>query len=274
MGETFGRTEGLAVVTGAASGMGEATAEIFARTPGPLLLCDVNEERLAATIARFGRSEPVETLVGDISDTTFPQRLAAAAGNRKIGALVHCAGLSPTMASAERILEVNLAATLRLVEVLPPLMAQNGAAVLFASMAAHGGIEAMDGQLSQIASAEDVASLLPICQNSGIAYSVSKRAVLLLARRLAAVFGKNGSRVTTISPGIIDTPMGRQEMEQQAVMNVIVESSALKRPATAVEVANVAAFLCSPAASFVSGIDVPVDGGAIAAQQTGAVKLG
>lgn len=264
------RPAGVAVVTGAASGMGEAAARLLGEAGWPLLACDLNGDRLEAAATGFRANGPVETLDGDISDPGFPDRLVAALAGRPVGALIHCAGLSPTMADPVRILEVNLAATFRLVEAVRPRMSEGAAAVLFASSAAHMIGANLDEQISRITTPEAVASLAPISPDPGMAYTVAKRGVFLLAQREARAFGRQGARIVSISPGIIDTPMGRAEMEKQPVMKTAVEMSALARPARAEEVAAVAVFLCSPAASFVTGVDILVDGGSIAGMRPAA----
>jgi NAD(P)-dependent dehydrogenase (short-subunit alcohol dehydrogenase family) len=123
---------------------------------------------------------------------------------------------------------------------------------------------AFDERLNAATTPDAVASLIDLCPDSGIAYSVSKRGVKLLVERESPAFGARGARIASISPGIIDTPMGRAEMEQQPIMKVLVEKSPLGRPALAEEVAAVAVFLCTPTASFVTGTDILVDGGSIA----------
>ena len=137
------RPEGLAIVTGAASGMGEASARLMAEAGWPLLLCDVNAERLGNSAKALGKGD-AEVLAGDISAPGFGDALVAALKGRKVGALVHAAGLSPTMASAERILDVNLAGTMRLTETVLPHMSEGACAVLFASSAAHQMGDKMD----------------------------------------------------------------------------------------------------------------------------------
>jgi NAD(P)-dependent dehydrogenase (short-subunit alcohol dehydrogenase family) len=259
-------TPGIAVITGAASGMGEAAARLMGEAGWPLLLLDLNAERLQQSAAGLG----AETLAGDIADPAFPDRLAAAIGARPVGAFIHCAGLSPTMAEPARILEVNLAATMRLVDVVRPRIAEGGAAVLFASSAAYAIGNMLDEPISKVTTPEAVTSLQAVSPISGAAYSVSKRAVQMLVEREAGAFGRRGARITSISPGIIDTPMGRAEMEQQPIMQKMVETSALGRSARAEELASVAVFLCSPQASFVSGVDILVDGGWLAGSRNGA----
>ncbi|CAN7445313.1 SDR family oxidoreductase [Phenylobacterium sp. LjRoot225] len=258
------RPAGVAIVTGAASGMGEAAARLMSEAGWPLLLCDLNAERLDDAADRLRAGGQADTLAGDIADAGFPDRLASALAGRAVGALIHCAGLSPTMADPARILEVNLAATMRLLDVVRPRMAQDAAAVLFASSAAHMQGATLDAEISKVTTPEAVASLAAYAPESGAAYSISKRGVMLLVRREAAAFGQRGARIASISPGIIDTPMGRAEMALQPIMQTLVDRSALGRPARSEEVAAVAVFLCTPAASFVTGTDILVDGGSLA----------
>jgi NAD(P)-dependent dehydrogenase (short-subunit alcohol dehydrogenase family) len=102
----------------------------------------------------------------------------------------------------------------------------------------------------------------------GSAYGLSKLGVIRLVRRLGVPWGRRGARILSLSPGIIDTPMGRQELAGQPVMQPMIDASALGRMGTADEIAAVVAFLTSPSASFMTGCDVLVDGGFMASTPT------
>ena len=97
-----------------------------------------------------------------------------------------------------------------------------------------------------------------------MAYIVSKHGVRRYVRRAAAGWGARQARIVSVSPGIIDTPMGNQEAAAQPLMAGMVTQTPLPRVGAADEVAAVACFLASREASFVSGCDILVDGGFIA----------
>ncbi len=259
------RPSGIAVITGAAAGMGEATARLFCEAGWPLLLCDLNRAKLEAMAASLQPKAEVQLLAADIASPTLAEQLKPLLEGRFVGALVHCAGLSPSMADPARILDVNLAGSMRLLQAVRPYLSPGAAAVLLASMSGHMlPLPGADAMLDKITAPEDVASLLSHPDVPKMAYSVSKRGVQRLARREAFSFGRQGARIVSLSPGIIDTPMGRAELAVEPRMQNMISGSPLPRMGTADEIASVALFLCSSAASFITGIDVPVDGGALA----------
>ncbi|MFB0874948.1 MULTISPECIES: SDR family oxidoreductase [unclassified Sphingobium] len=256
-------TDRLLIVTGAASGIGLANARHLAGKGYRVLMCDLNAEKLASVAAELGGA--AEVLVGDISSTAFPASLVAQVAGRSVAGMVHCAALSPTMAPAARILEVNLAATMRLTETVLPLLSPGAAAVLVASCGGYQIGAGFDPQIEAATTPAAVAELVPLCNDSSvIAYSLSKRAIHALVRREAKAFGRRGARIVSISPGIIETPQSTAELRAMPQLNEMIEATAFERLGQPEEIAEVAAFLCSPAASFVTGTDLLVDGGCLA----------
>lgn len=251
------------IITGAAGGMGIPTARRFAAQRRPLLLCDVSAGKLESLAADLrGEGASVTTLAGDISAPAFPQDLIAALGDAPLHALVHTAGLSPTMADPRRILEVNYFATERLVAALLPRFETGGCAVLISSMSGYLLRDpAMVAAVADMVAGKGSAAVEGFAVNPGMGYTLSKRAVIALVGREAAAFGARGLRICSIAPGFIDTPMSRAEQQQSEQMRQMITMVPLERLGVGDEIASVAEFLCSPAASYVSGCDIPVDGG-------------
>jgi NAD(P)-dependent dehydrogenase (short-subunit alcohol dehydrogenase family) len=262
------RASGVAIVTGAAGGMGRESARLLAEDGWTeLLLCDLSVERLEDVAAPLRASGcKVDILAGNIADPGFCDALGAAIGDRPIGAMIHTAGVSPRMSDTAGVLAINLDASVAITNLIRPRMAKGAAAVLFSSMAGHFAISPeADAAFEASLPPEGSAALMHLVASREMAYPLSKRAVRALVRREATEFGKRGARIVSISPGLIDTAMTRTEIPQSPPTQAMYERSPLSRLGDAAEVAAVAVFLCSPAAGFVSGIDILVDGGIFAA---------
>jgi len=243
--------------------MGAAVAAAMAGRR-PLVLADRDGSAAQQTAAALGGE--VRSVSCDITDARDLAALSRLVPN--LGSLVVTAGLSPSMAGGERILEVNLVGMANLLHSLDHAVGKGTAAVCFASIAGHGSVPpdevaaVLDDPL-----APDLPERLRTAgadpAEPGSAYGLSKLGVIRLVRRLASSWGRRGARILSLSPGIIDTPMGRQELNQQPVMQPMIDLvGRMGRPE---ELASVAAFLVSEKASFMNGCDVLVDGGFIAA---------
>jgi NAD(P)-dependent dehydrogenase (short-subunit alcohol dehydrogenase family) len=268
----------VAVVTGAAGAMGAACARALAPTIDVLLCTDLAEDRLRSTAAELVDQADTQVcaVAGDLTDAAFVTDLAArvrALGT--FGALVNPAGLSPSMADWRQILAVDLVAAARLLEVFEPLVEPGSVAVHIASVSAHmGGFDPeMDAVLDDPLAGDldtrfkAVAGDTP---DAGATYRLAKRGVIRLCERAAAAWGARGGRVVSVSPGLIDTEMGRLELEHNPIKTWLAETTPLgparmrdgtPLPGRIDDIANAVVFVCSDRASFISGSDVRVDGG-------------
>jgi NAD(P)-dependent dehydrogenase (short-subunit alcohol dehydrogenase family) len=248
----------VTVVTGAASGMGRCCIDRLRGTTEHLLAVDLRDPQIEGTIG----------LACDVSDPDAVEAIADAVSQLgPFRALAHAAGISPTMGDARRILDVDLVGTERILRCFERLIVPGSAAVCFSSLAAAQIAPFADPELDSLLDsplADDFLDQISVTINdSGLAYALAKRGVVRSCARAAVRWGHLGGRVNSIAPGIIDTPMGRQELEQQPAMRDMLQQVPLGRMGQADEVAGVAAFLLSDEASFVSGVDLLVDGAII-----------
>lgn len=268
----------VGIVTGAGRGMGAACAARLVDTVDVLLLVDRDERAVAdaaTTLAAGDHRGAPEPFALDITDVAAIERLVARVC--ELGALravAHAAGVSPSMADWSEVLSVDLVATARLVDALVPAVSAGTGIVCFASVAPlllpdDLLDEAVDAALDEPLDPRLLGRLRDALgaaiEDSGMAYVWAKRGVHRLVQREAVRLGPLGARICSVSPGIIDTPMGRREAAAQPFNELLVQQTPLGREGEAEEVAATVAFLLSDDASFVNGIDLPVDGGVVAA---------
>jgi NAD(P)-dependent dehydrogenase (short-subunit alcohol dehydrogenase family) len=266
----------VGIATGAGRGMGLACAQRLTGMVDTLLLIDLDEATVTAAAKDLSATAggAVEPFVLDITDGDGLSRLAARVAELgTLRAVAHAAGISPTMADWRRILTVDLVATAMLAEALRPLATAGTAMVFFASMAPLlGGIgpdpaadAVLDDPLGERFLERLHETLGPALEDPGLAYSWAKRGVHRFVQREAVRLGPVGARVCSVSPGIIDTPQGRQEAASHPSMDRLVQQTPLRRTGRPEDVAAVVAFALSAEAGFLSGIDLLVDGGLCAA---------
>ncbi len=264
----------LFVITGAASGMGFASARRLGKRDR-VLLVDINA-KLLDHVADQLLSEGVqaEKHVCDITNEHSVRLLAKTAQSLgQVSGVVNAAGISPSMADWRRILSVDLVGTAFILREFLPLMAPGSAAVCIASIASR--LSTSDPKIDAIIdnplypdflkSIEPFLSMpvpsTEVDPKSGMAYVLAKRGVVRLCERLAPAWAQRDARIVSISPGNIDTPMGRLEFERLSYIREATEKTPIRRLGRPEEIAAAVDFLCSDDASFITGCDLLVDGG-------------
>jgi NAD(P)-dependent dehydrogenase (short-subunit alcohol dehydrogenase family) len=262
--------QALAVVVGAGA-LGMAIARRVGASHR-VLLVDRDQKRLDSQVkAMQQEGHDAAGVVCDIVDKASVDDLAVAVEKAgPVRSLVHVAGLSPSSGDSAAILRVNLLGPALIANAFFELAQFGTAAVFITSLASHTGDVAP--QVSAVLDdplvpgwVERVKSAFGGDIDPGLAYQFSKYALLGMCQREAPRWGVKGARITSLSPGLVATPMGAQEYERNPGKYRLLESTPLGREVTMIEIADSVDFLLSDKASFISGVDLLVDGGLLAA---------
>jgi NAD(P)-dependent dehydrogenase (short-subunit alcohol dehydrogenase family) len=257
-------------------GMGHAIAHRLGAGK-KILLADNNEAALASVAeALSADGHQVDSRRVDVSSPESVRRLAEhAASLGAVTQVAHTAGLSPSQASAEAILAVDLLGTALVLDAFGEVIAPGGAGVMIASMAGHM-FPPLTSEQEKALAHNPPGELLHLdfiskITDPNFAYPIAKQANHIRVRAASAHWGRRGARVNSISPGVISTPMGQQELASPVGegMRAMIAMSATGRIGTPDDIAAATAFLLGPNASFITGTDLLVDGGVIAAIKAG-----
>jgi NAD(P)-dependent dehydrogenase (short-subunit alcohol dehydrogenase family) len=240
-----------------------------------VLLADIRQEN-ADTAAKvlFDAGFNVSTATVDVSSRTSVHALVEAATKLgEVSGVIHAAGVSPSQASPETILKVDLYGTALVLEEFGNVIARGGSGIVIASQSGHrlGPLSTEQDALLATTPVEELLRL-PMLQLDQIkdslhAYQISKRGNSLRVLAEAVRWGKRGARVNTISPGIIITPLANDELKgpRGPGYRRMLEVSAAGRAGTPDEVGTVGALLMGPDGAFITGSDFLMDGGVTAA---------
>jgi NAD(P)-dependent dehydrogenase (short-subunit alcohol dehydrogenase family) len=240
-----------------------------------VLLADLNQQNAdaAAKVLNDAGFE-VSTATVDVSSREAVHALvqsATALGD--VTGVIHAAGVSPTQASPATILKVDLYGTALVLEEFGNVIARGGSCVVIASQSGHRLPALTAEQNAALATTPaDALLTLPMLQPDQVrdslhAYQISKRGNSLRVMAEAVRWGKRGARVNTISPGIIFTPLARDELSgpRGEGYRRMIDVSAAGRGGTPDEVGTVGALLMGPDGGFITGSDFLMDGGVTAA---------
>ena len=236
----------VAIVTGASSGIGFGIAEKLAASGIAVLGTGRDEARLAELAAAIGDSKRVQTLAVDLTADDGPRRIVDAAVDRwgHVDFLVNNAGVGKPKPlhetddeSLDYFLGLMLRAPFRLARDVIPHMGPGSAIInVTSTFAVVGGLR-------------------------GGAYSAAKGGLTALTTHIACQYGAAGIRCNAVAPGVTQTPMVAERLEDERFRKINTEMTPHQRLGTVDDVASTVAFLCSPGGSFINGQTIVVDGG-------------
>lgn len=253
--------------------IGQAIARRISFGKRVLLADKMHENAEAAAKVLSNAGYDVAVTAVDVSSRQDVRALVGAA--TKLGAvtgLVHAAGVSPSQASVATILKVDLYGTALVLEAFGDAIENGGSGVVIASQSGHRLPPLSVEQNKQLATTpvEELLSL-PFLRPDQVtdtlhAYQISKRGNSLRVMAEAVRWGKRGARINTISPGIIMTPLAKDELDGSRGEGYrrMIEVSPAGRAGTPDEVASVAALVMGPEGGFITGSDFLMDGGVTA----------
>ena len=279
----FDRNENKPVI--ALLGAGSMGAAIVRRIAAgkKILLGDISEKNLEKVSHEFQYSGyDVETMIVNALEKDSVEAFARkAASLGPVMTFIDTAGASPNQAKPEHIIALGMVGTDYAVDAFGQVMAPGGAGLIISSQTGYMYPIPYETEQEILNTSTEKLAELPIVkdiamQNSGWAYMIAKRVNHLQAMKAAATTWKaRRARINTLSPGIIVTPLAYDEFAAAGEgYQRMIDASAAERSGTSDEIAEAGAFLLGEHAGFITGTDLLIDGGTIAAIRTGQYKLG
>lgn len=242
------------IITGAGSGIGKACAQLFNQEGANIVLADVNEEDLDRTIETLDPKINSLKYNCDVTSKKDTKNLVdfTVKSLGSLNILINCAGVNPRNAPKEYdfeeiwdwVLSVNLKGSYLMSHFAVEKMKENGGGAIL-NIASIIGLVGYDEKIS-----------------SGLSsYAHSKGGVVQLTRDMAVGFAKSNIRVNSLCPGYVETKLTQRLFEDKKILKHVKSLHPMGRLAELNEIANAALFLCSDDASFITGVNLPVDGG-------------
>ena len=236
----------VAIVTGATGGIGFGCATKLSEMGMAVVATGRNEQRLAELAEAIGASDRIATVAADLTDDDAPSRIVETAVERwgHIDFLINNAGVgNPTPLhgtddeTLDYFLNVMLRAPFRLArDVLPHMQPGSAIINITSTFAVVGGLR-------------------------GGPYSAAKGGLTALTTHIACQYGSHGIRCNAVAPGVIQTAMTEERLQDPRFRRINTEMTPHQRLGTVDDVASTVAFLCSPGGSFINGQTIVVDGG-------------
>ncbi|MCX7695316.1 MAG: 3-oxoacyl-ACP reductase FabG [Caloramator sp.] len=239
----------VAIITGAARGIGKATAEKFLKEGASVVICDINQEQVDTAVSELkGIGENVLGIKVDVTNRAEVDEMVRLTVEKfgKVDCLVNNAGITAdntllkmTEAEWDRVIDINLKGVFNCGQAVAKVMVDQGSGVIL-----------------------NATSVVGLYGNYGQTnYAATKWGVIGMTKTWAKELGKKGIRVNAVAPGFILTPMTEKMPEK--VLEMMKDKAPLKRLGMPEDIANAYAFLASDEASFITGTVLSVDGGIV-----------
>lgn len=262
----------VCVITGGGSGMGLATAELLAEKYYVILVGRTASKLQRAVDDLQAKGYEAEAFSCDVADRGSVAELARhAAETGEVCAVIHAAGMSPSMGTGDQILRTNALGTIYMNEEFLKVMGKDACMIDVSSMSAYMAPGMLVPKKAYALAFTDPekcvkkidarAKLFGKKMYSALAYVLSKNFVIWYAKKCANAFGAKGARILSVTPGNFDTPMGN--LEKDAGGGAFVEKCAIKRFGEPQEIALLFADLVDPRLGYLTGTDIVMDGGVV-----------
>jgi len=255
------------LITGGAGGLGVATGNKL--KDYKIVVADYSDEIVNNAVEDYTKNG--FEAVGFTSDITSKDDVTKLIEFTKaqgpFGGLVHTAGVSETVNDVDKVFNINLKGTALIVDAVYDISEEGSSIVLFSSMMGHTvpANKKYDEALRNPLETNSLNTVKEFVKNdSSLMYNSTKRGVQLIVEDIVMRFGKKGSRINSISPGVIMTKMGLKAAEEHPeIINNLLKMTALNRTGEADDIADVVKFLVSNDSRFITGTDLLVDGGVL-----------